>query len=1147
MMNEITLNSNKPSQISFKLDERQSLIYERLNRLVGPGTAAFYKDACRHIAIKPPFVATTHIVGHLLREIESALRDVLESLTGPICKTKKSGEHKKEICVILNALGFKEADPVAQGWLQLTGEYALHNRAHRRNLGAARPVDQKFLKFWQQMESILYVILDRFESQYTKVFARLDALAKKDEPSKTDAQAVHLHIPNNLVAHHHFFSQLSNPKWLLLLKEEGMFLEPPTPEYDEESGGVRHLPWPAATYLEKMASVEPELITEILKKVKDVDNTNVKSSLLTITVNLPKERRLELIEKIKGWMKTEHRFLQLTLVKHGAKLINKFIEEGEENIAFQLATIFLEVLPDPKWKPKSSEDIYVPPPEPHVRLEHYEYNEFLEKEFQKLIELNPKRSFDLVCQLLADYMKFRHINYEEKDHNYEDSSCISRPAIENHEQNLGRDDVENVLITAARDIGLRIIKKDTPAIHNLFSELEARKWTVFRRLGFYLLSEVSDSAPDLVAKQLTNRAFFNNYHVKHEYAQLMRKGFRVLNKNQRKIILDWIEQAEEITERRQKHDKDLDEERAVRIKEVWQRDQLSYMKDDLPPDWKNRYEDLVGKYGEPEHPDFPAYMTRGVGPTSDIKAQELADMDANEMVERLKTWQPKSEPHGFGPTKEGLGRELSAAIKLKPEHFNGIADNFKDLDPTYVRAYIQGFYELLQQDYELNWEKMLELCAWVIQQPREIPGRKGGITDQDPHWGWTRKAIASLISRGANCNLIPWGLREKVWAILEPLTHDPNPEPADEKDHKGNIDDAYTLAINTTRGEAMNAVVEYALWVYRYIEKGPDGKDKVKTGFEIMPKVKAVLDWHLDSNNDSSIAVRSIYGRFFLWLLLMDRQWTLEHLDQIFPPGKFGDRLYNAAWDSLMLYVPAYDDPFEVLKGRYHEAVRNLGKVDKSRRRFTDRDERLAEHLMLFYSRGKIDLSDALLKEFWAVADDELRGHALDFIGQILKSEERDIDSKIFERTKALWESRISTAKSARNKSDYEKEMSAFGLWFASGRFDDKWSCEQYLEALEIGRTTQTDHFVVERLVELVRTLPLEAVKILSKLVLSDQLGWVVFGYKDEINIIFSTALQAPEESTREEAKSWINRLVARGHSEFSNLLSTPDQPSSTG
>jgi hypothetical protein len=62
------------------LDERQQRIYERLKNKAADGPAAFFVDACRLMKIEPSLETTTHLVGHCIREIESALRDLLVPL-----------------------------------------------------------------------------------------------------------------------------------------------------------------------------------------------------------------------------------------------------------------------------------------------------------------------------------------------------------------------------------------------------------------------------------------------------------------------------------------------------------------------------------------------------------------------------------------------------------------------------------------------------------------------------------------------------------------------------------------------------------------------------------------------------------------------------------------------------------------------------------------------------------------------------------------------------------------------------------------------------------------------------------------------------------------------------------------------------------
>lgn len=60
-------------------DSRQQQIYKRL-LLIGPGPAAYFRDACQIMEGNSNLDAATHLVAHLLREVENALRAVLESI-----------------------------------------------------------------------------------------------------------------------------------------------------------------------------------------------------------------------------------------------------------------------------------------------------------------------------------------------------------------------------------------------------------------------------------------------------------------------------------------------------------------------------------------------------------------------------------------------------------------------------------------------------------------------------------------------------------------------------------------------------------------------------------------------------------------------------------------------------------------------------------------------------------------------------------------------------------------------------------------------------------------------------------------------------------------------------------------------------------
>src|SRR5215472_5442684 len=66
-----------PDSPQAALSPRQESIARRLRQL-GEGPAAFFIDACELLAEQPPRRTVTHLVAHLLREVESAVRWVLD-------------------------------------------------------------------------------------------------------------------------------------------------------------------------------------------------------------------------------------------------------------------------------------------------------------------------------------------------------------------------------------------------------------------------------------------------------------------------------------------------------------------------------------------------------------------------------------------------------------------------------------------------------------------------------------------------------------------------------------------------------------------------------------------------------------------------------------------------------------------------------------------------------------------------------------------------------------------------------------------------------------------------------------------------------------------------------------------------------------
>ncbi|MBC7217165.1 MAG: hypothetical protein H5U36_03125, partial [Candidatus Caldatribacterium sp.] len=450
-----------------------------------------------------------------------------------------------------------------------------------------------------------------------------------------------------------------------------------------------------------------------------------------------------------------------------------------------------------------------------------------------------------------------------------------------------------------------------------------------------------------------------------------------------------------------------------------------------------------------------------------------------------------------------------------------------------------GLREALGKEKTFDWGPVLDLCQWVLSQPREIAGREIRGIEADPDWDWTRKAIADLLSAGLENRpgSIPIGFREKVWAILEPLTEDPDPTPEDEQRYgEPNMDPA-TLAINTTRGVAMEAAIRYALWVQRHLEKGPDSKEGLQKGFENMPEVREVLNTHLNTAKDPSLAIRAVYGFWFPWLVVLDEQWAREHVGYIFPLDENQEAHFDAAWDTYVSFcLPSETSKsvFNLLREQYYHAVQRVGTREYHASWPANPDEKLAEHLMLLYGYGALSLEDSLLADFWKKASDALRGYAISFIGRIVRTC-REVPQEVLDRLKRLWETRLEVAKQSQSPAEFAKELAAFGWWFTSDKFDVSWALENLLESLRLVRKTEPTSTVLEHLGKTAQQYPLQSVRCLKMIAEGDQDGWELHLSMDHIQSILERALRDP--NSRKEAEATINYLISRGFLKLKELL----------
>jgi hypothetical protein len=680
--------------------------------------------------------------------------------------------------------------------------------------------------------------------------------------------------------------------------------------------------------------------------------------------------------------------------------------------------------------------------------------------------------------------------------------------------------------------------------------LRSRQWRIFERLALYLLSRYPEVDMSLVSASLTDRRNLEEESLRHEYALLAKRGFGKLAVSDKEKVLDFIEQGPDLEGYRfryeERNHRAPSQEQVDRHANSWRLDRLALFSDDLPEEWWRRYERLVAEFGQPEHPEFTSYMgTTWVGPTSPQTQSDLRSMSSEQITQYLADWRPSGELKA--PSADGLGRELGKLIAEAPADFAASSDQFKGLDPTYVRAYFQGLREAVQQERTFSWSPVLDLCQWVIHHPREVHRGYADNREQlqerglDPDWGWTRKAMADLLSEGFHDNdaQVPYELRDDAWAVVRSLTEDKDPTPEDDLRAAEAGMDPVTLSINTTRGEAMHAVVRYALWVRAHEEEIATEHETLDRGFEAIPEAREVLDKHLDPVEEPSLGVRAVYGMWFPQLLSIDETWVRQRLGEIFPTDVQRRRLRDAVWEAYITVCQPYTSVFRILAGEYERAIEGLDPESNRGSSRRDPDERLAEHLTVFYWAGALNLenSGGLTPRLHARSSTALRRHVLEFVGTTLSRTEEDVPPEVLQRLQRLWLYWVERALALVSPGGHAPELSAFGWWYAAKTFDDAWAIVQLKQALDLAGEIDPADLVLEHLAEVASAFPGYAVECLRLISDSATSGFLLRASLQEVRSILDQVLHSQDREARRRAEGLVHELGARGHWELGDLL----------
>jgi hypothetical protein len=1076
-------------------------VARRLARQIGQGPAGFFREACGLLAERPHRLSVTHLVGHLLREVESAVRDVLEppnAATGV-----KKDRHRAKVEAVVGELGIPLDDPIAELWLGLTGEDnpdGLARWAHRSALDGPRPPDQAFLDMASRVELVLDAVLERFEARYFEVFERLDILLATPTPTRANAKSIRNNFPGSYAVSSYFFSK-ATAAWISPLKAEVFFQAPPPAELDENSGTVQLPPWPESQYLVRVASQAPADVVDVALAIPATENARVNFDLIKIALACPPELAARLVPKIVEAIGSRFG----VLIPHEAGALVAALSHGQRvDEAMTLAQALVDRIPT-DYGPSSSVDAY-------------EYGTILREHIPSLVAAAGVRVLTMLARALAEVI--RRDSERNRATPGRDMSYIWRPNI----QGGGRaeTDIRHALVNAVRDAATWLADSQPANMTEIITELELHGWTVFRRISLWLLAQYTEQNPELSAARLVDPALIADRHIEREYLLLVRAGANSLEPSDVRRLLRIIDagpqpEAAVVDEEPAAQAAGLDPESRERIAR-WQRDRLAALEPVLPSEWDARYQALVTEYGDAPDPTkmLPEAFAVWRGEESPISTAELAAMPTAAIIEFLRTWQPPTDRWG-APTRASLRGVLSSAVQSDAERRSTELELFIGMPAVYIGAVINGLYQASTNDAVLDWNGVIRLCEWINHQAQEELATAGA----DPllrEWREPRLDMLRLLMVGLDQepNPIPAERDARMWTIIVNSCADPDPDPDREADASNEGYGGFGfmgLALNVARAQAVRAVISYSL---RRRRRSRDAD---------LTAPLALLDEHLDPVRDPSKAVRSIYGELFPALVWMDPQWAAARVPSIFPLDDEGSGLLDAAWGAYLGGGRITDAAWNLLTDRYDTMIDRLEAVD---------DDRVEEswaaqiggHLInrLWNGLLSLDSHNSLLQRYYMKVTPKVATHIMWRIGRSLDPAAPP-DPQVIARLCALWEFRVGEVKHGADAG----ELAEFGRWFASGLFEPKWSFAQLLTTLSIAGKIQAEEAVLAKTADLAPAHLQACLAVLERWAGLERHPWRLTRSLDSVRAILRLGATGNPTAV-ETSKKVVSILLAQDH-----------------
>jgi hypothetical protein len=492
--------------------------------------------------------------------------------------------------------------------------------------------------------------------------------------------------------------------------------------------------------------------------------------------------------------------------------------------------------------------------------------------------------------------------------------------------------------------------------------------------------------------------------LKHEIYELLSKHCASFDKNEWDTVLNWIESRKYYIPKEIQGDDEKIKKLHARYKREW----LEALIKTKKPEILKKYE--YYKNISPmkiEHPGFDSWMETKFGYVSPITIEDICNKDNSEIANCLQKFEEK---RGLDePSMEGLSEVFRECVKSDPKKFSTDLGPFLMVKRTYIHTLLLGLLEAWRAAVDYQWKEILDFMSNLIKTEvaRKSHYIDGSNNCQNRIAGLIADIIYERTKPDEHKRPFDFGMLPRIENVLFELTnnfHQGQPEI---------LDRAFLDIMNSTKFRIFAAMISYSLRAAEQVDNDEENKwiNTIQEYFEV----------RLDRVSEPSLDFSAALGCYLLHLYILNKKWTKDHLNSIFPKEK--KEHWKCAFSGYLFFITTiYKEIYEVLcKYNHYKRAIYIDFGD------TFINERLVQHICTGYKNGwdRIEDDNSLMKLLINSSTTSQFHEIIHFFWRLKQKPEKNLVDII----KPLWKAIYELSYKRLTDSVYKRVLSDLVLW----------------------------------------------------------------------------------------------------------------------